>query len=322
MGKYALRRLLISIPAILGAALFIFILMRVVPGDVAALIVIGGTEGESQAVQEATELVRQQLGLDKPVHVQFFSWMWDLLRWDLGQSIWTRQEVTELIARRFPLTIQLALMALFISFLVSIPVGVLSAVKQDSVLDYLPRFLSILGLAAPSFWLAILVITYLAAWFGWIPALTYTPPWVNPARNVSQLIFPALVLGVSSAAIQVRITRTQMLEVLREDYVRTARAKGLREGTVIRRHAMRNALIPVVTIVGGQLGGLLSGALVVEVVFNIPGLGGAIVQAVRQRDYPVVQNLVLLVTVIHIMTNLGVDLFYGFLDPRISYAEY
>ena len=322
MGKYAVRRLLISIPAILGAALFIFALMRIVPGDVAALIVIGGTEGESEAVREATELVRQQLGLDKPVHMQFLSWMWDLMHWDLGQSLWTRQEVTELVARRFPLTIQLALMALLISFLISIPVGVLSAVKQDSALDYVPRLLSILGLAAPNFWLAILVITYLAAWFGWIPALTYTPPWENPAQNVSQLIFPALVLGTSSAAIQVRITRTQMLEVLREDYVRTARAKGLSEGAVIRRHALRNALIPVVTIIGGQLGGLLSGALVVEVVFNIPGLGDAIVQAVRQRDYPVVQNLILLVTVIHIMTNLGVDLLYGLLDPRISYAEY
>jgi peptide/nickel transport system permease protein len=316
-----MRRLLISIPTVLGAALFIFILMRVAPGDVAALIVLGGAE-EEEIDQEAIRIVREQLGLDKPLYMQFMSWMWELARWDLGQSLWTSQPVTDLVARRFPLTIQLALMALLVSWVISIPIGVLSAVKQDTALDYIPRFISILGLAAPNFWLAILTITYLAVWFGWIPALTYTPPWENPAQNFSQLIFPALVLGTSAAAIQVRIMRTQMLEVLREDYIRTAYAKGLSNIVVLRRHAIRNALIPVVTIAGGQLGALLSGALVVEVVFNIPGFGGAIVSAVRLRDYPVIQNLVLIITVVHVLTNLGVDLLYGFLDPRISYANY
>ena len=322
MRRYAIKRVLVGIPTVFGAALLIFIIMRVIPGDVAVLILIGGAEEEEQIREEDLQALRAQLGLDKPLPVQFLTWMVDLARWDLGESLWTRQPITDLITRRFPLTIQLAFMAIVISWTVAVPVGIISALKQDTALDYIPRFISIIGLATPNFWLGILTVTYLAAIFGWIPPLTYKAPWVNPADNFTQLIFPALVLGVSGAAIQVRMMRTQMLEVLRDDYIRTAYSKGLATRTVLRRHALKNALIPVITMAGAQLNGLLGGSLVTEVVFNLPGFGNAIVQAVRLRDYPVIQNLVFMIAVIYILVNLGVDLFYGWLDPRISYADY
>lgn len=322
MRKYAIKRVLVGIPTVFGAALLIFIIMRVIPGDVATLILIGGAEEEEQIREEDLQALRVQLGLDKPLPIQYLTWMRDLARWDLGDSLWTRQPITELIARRFPLTIQLAFMAIVISWSVAIPVGILSAFKQDTALDYIPRFISIIGLATPNFWLGILTMTYLAAIFGWIPPLTYQAPWVNLADNFTQLIFPSLVLGVSGAAIQVRIMRAQMLEVLRDDYIRTAYSKGLATRTVLRRHALKNALIPVITMGGAQLNGLLGGSLVTEVVFNLPGFGNAIVQAVRLRDYPVIQNLVLMIAVIYILVNLAIDLFYGWLDPRISYTDY
>jgi len=211
-------------------------------------------------------------------------------------------------------------MALVLSWLIAIPIGILTAVKQDTPLDYIPRLISIIGLAIPNFWLGILVMTYLAAILGWVPALTYSVPWKDPVENFSQLMLPAVVLGTALAALQTRMTRTTMLEVLREDYIRTANAKGLSSRAVLWRHALKNASIPVITISGAQLGGLISGSLVTEVVFNLPGLGAAIVDAVRLRDYPVIQTLVLFITVAHIIVNLGVDLLYGFLDPRIRFA--
>ncbi|PCI19783.1 MAG: peptide ABC transporter [SAR202 cluster bacterium] len=252
--------------------------------------------------------------------MQFAYWMWDLAHWDLGQSLWTRQPVKELLVRRYPLTLQLSAMALLLSWLIAIPIGILTAVKQDTPLDYIPRFLSIIGLAIPNFWLGILVMTYLAAILGWVPALTYSVPWKDPVENFSQLMLPAVVLGTALAALQTRMTRTTMLEVLREDYIRTANAKGLSSKAVLWRHALKNAAIPVITISGAQLGGLISGSLVTEVVFNLPGLGAATVDAVRLRDYPVIQTLILFITVAHIIVNLGVDLLYGFLDPRIRFA--
>lgn len=322
MRKYAARRLLLGFPTILGAALLIFVIMRVVPGDVAVLIAIGGAEGEEEKSVEAVNVIREKLGLNEPLHMQFLTWMWDVAHWDLGNSLWTRQPVKDLLARRYPLTLQLSIMALLLSWIIAIPVGILTAVKQDTPLDYIPRFLSIIGLAIPNFWLGILTMTYLASIFGWVPALTYSVPWRDPVENFSQLMFPALVLGTALAALQTRMTRATMLEVLREDYIRTANAKGLGSQAVLWRHALKNAAIPVITISGAQLGGLISGSLVTEVVFNLPGLGSATVDAVRLRDYPVIQNLVLFITAAHIIVNLGVDLLYGFLDPRIRYANY
>lgn len=322
MRKYAAQRLALGIPTILGAALLIFAIMRIAPGDVATMIAIGGAEGEEEKSVEAVELIREKLGLNQPLHMQFANWMWDLAHWDLGQSLWTRQPVKDLLVRRYPLTLQLSAMALLLSWLIAIPVGILTAVKQDTPLDYIPRFLSIIGLAIPNFWLGILTMTYLAAVLGWVPALTYSVPWRDPLENFSQLMLPAVVLGTALAALQTRMTRATMLDVLREDYIRTANAKGLGSRAVLWRHALKNAAIPIITISGTQLGGLISGSLVTEVVFNLPGLGSATVDAVRLRDYPVIQTLVLFITVAHIIVNLGVDLLYGFLDPRIRYADY
>lgn len=320
MRTYVAQRLALGIPTIIGAAVLIFIIMRVVPGDVATLIAIGGSEGEEQISAAAIEQMRERLGLNEPLYMQFATWMWDLAHWDLGRSLWTRQPVDELLARRYPLTLQLSVMALVLSWLIAIPIGILTAVKQDTPLDYIPRLMSIVGLAIPNFWLGILVMTYLAAILGWVPALEYSVPWKDPIENFSQLMLPAVVLGTALAALQTRMTRTTMLEVLREDYIRTANAKGLGSRAVLWRHALKNAAIPVITISGTQLSGLISGSLVTEVVFNLPGLGAATVDAVRLRDYPVIQTLVLFITVAHIIVNLGVDLLYGFLDPRIRFA--
>ena len=322
MRKYVTQRLLLGIPTVFGAAVLIFVIMRIAPGDVAVLIAIGGGEGEEDRSVEAVEVIREKLGLNKPLYMQFGTWMWDVAHWDLGESLWTRQPVKELLARRFPLTLQLSAMALVLSWAIAIPIGMLSALKQDTPLDYIPRFFSVIGLAIPNFWLGILMLTYLAAFFGWVPALVYSSPWSSPGENFTQLMLPALVLGTALAALQTRMTRATMLEVLREDYIRTANAKGLGSSTVLWRHALKNAAIPVVTISGTQLSGLISGSLVTEVVFNLPGLGSAIVDGVRLRDYPVIQNLVLFITVIHIVVNLGVDLLYSYLDPRIRYSEY
>ncbi len=322
MRKYVTQRLLLGIPTVLGAAVLIFVIMRIAPGDVAVLIAIGGGEGEEDRSIEAVQVIREKLGLDTPLYMQFGTWMWDVAHWDLGESLWTRQPVKELLARRFPLTLQLSAMALVLSWAIAIPIGMLSALKQDTPLDYIPRFFSVIGLAIPNFWLGILMLTYLAAIFGWVPALVYSSPWSSPGENFTQLMLPALVLGTALAALQTRMTRATMLEVLREDYIRTANAKGLGSSTVLWRHALKNAAIPVVTISGTQLSGLISGSLVTEVVFNLPGLGSAIVDGVRLRDYPVIQNLVLFITVIHIVVNLGVDLLYSYLDPRIRYSEY
>ena len=320
MRTYVAQRLALGIPTIIGAAVLIFIIMRVVPGDVATLIAIGGAEGEEQISAAAIEQMRERLGLNEPLYMQFATWMWDLAHWDLGRSLWTRQPVEELRARCYPLTLQLSAMALVLSWIIAIPIGILTAVKQDTPLDYIPRLMSIVGLAIPNFWLGILVMTYLAAILGWVPALEYSVPWKDPIENFSQLMLPAVVLGTALAALQTRMTRTTMLEVLREDYIRTANAKGLGSRAVLWRHALKNAAIPVITISGTQLSGLISGSLVTEVVFNLPGLGAATVDAVRLRDYPVIQTLVLFITVAHIIVNLGVDLLYGFLDPRIRFA--
>jgi peptide/nickel transport system permease protein len=225
-----------------------------------------------------------------------------------------------MLARKLPMTLQLGLMALLLSWIIAIPIGILSAVKQDTPLDYIPRFISIIGLAIPNFWLGILILTFAAAWFNWFPPIIYQTPWDDPVVNLTQLFFPCLVLGASQAAIQVRMMRTTMLEVLREDYIRTANAKGLKKLTVLWRHAMKNALIPVITISGSQLAHLIGGALVTETVFNLPGIGKLFVQGVAARDYPVIQAIVMFIALIVLVANLVVDLLYAWLDPRIRYT--
>lgn len=320
MGAYTIRRIVSLIPILIGISLVVFLIMRLLPGDVAAMILMGGDEeGSSIASAEAISALREQLGLNAPLHVQYFEWVWGLLRLDVGNSLWSGRPVFQEIADRLPLTLELALLALGISLVIAIPVGIISALKQDTVLDYFFRSLSIGGLALPSFWLGTLVILALTVWFNWTPPLGYVSLWQNPWVNIQQLIWPALVIGYSNAAIIARMTRSAMLEVLREDYVRTAWAKGLDLRSILTSHALRNAMLPVLTLAAIELGNLLAGTVVMETIFTLPGIGRYLIDAIFHRDYPVVQTIVVLLGLTTVMLNLFTDLLYGVFDPRIRY---
>jgi peptide/nickel transport system permease protein len=306
------------IPTLLGAVTLIFLLMRLLPGDVAHYIL--GSSESSEGNQQALQQIRQELGLDQPLLVQYGRWVWGAVRLDFGNSYWTRQPVIEELKRRYPMTANLAVMSLLLSTLIAIPIGVLSAVRQDTAVDYAARVFVIAGLSIPSFWLAILIIVGLVHYFKWLPPLDYAPFWVDPWLNLKQLIFPALATGYRLSAIGARMTRSSILEVLRDDYVRTARAKGLRERIVVLKHALRNALLPVITIIGIELLVLFGGLVVVETVFTIPGIGRFLVDAITHRDYPSIQALVFMFALFVIVVNLLVDIVYAVLDPRIRYA--
>jgi peptide/nickel transport system permease protein len=318
MTTYITRRILLMIPTLLGAVTLIFLLMRLLPGDV-ALYILGS--GESSDVnKQALQQIRQDLGLDQPLVVQYGRWLWGAVRLDFGNSYWTRQPVIEELKRRYPITANLAVMSLLLGTLIAIPVGVLSAVRQDTLADYAARVFVIAGLSLPNFWLAILIILGLVHYFQWLPPLDYAPFWVEPWQNVKQLVFPALVTGYRLSAIGARMTRSSILEVLRDDYVRTARAKGLREYVIVLKHALRNALLPVITIIGLELLTLFGGLVVIETVFTIPGIGRYLVDAITHRDYPSIQAVVFMISVFVVTVNLLVDIVYGFLDPRIRYG--
>ena len=319
MGRYAARRVLLMIPTALGAAAIIFVILRILPGDVATLMVTGPGQDVLLVDPVIVAAIREDLGLNDPLYVQFGRWLWGLVRGDWGESYYTSQPIGEILASSYPVTLQLGIMSVIVSVLIGLPAGVISAVKQDTLSDYISRVLSIVGLAMPGFWLGLLVITFLITFFQWFPELTYVAPWENPAINFSQFIFPAVVLGASHAAVISRMTRSALLEVLREDYVRTAHAKGLRPSTVLIRHALRNALIPVITIAGTQFGSVIGGAVVIEVVFNLHGIGAVLIEAIAGRDIPLVETLVLLLVVGFLVVNLLVDLLYGVLNPRIRY---
>jgi len=318
MATYIVRRILLMIPTLLGAVTLIFLLMRLLPGDV-ALYILGS--GESSDVnKQALQQIREDLGLDQPLIVQYGQWLWGVVRLDFGNSYWTRKPVIEELKRRYPITINLAVMSLLVGTLIAIPVGVLSAVRQDSLADYAARIFVISGLSLPNFWLAILIILALVHFFRWLPPLVYAPFWVDPWLNLKQLAFPALATGYRLSAIGARMTRSSILEVLRDDYVRTARAKGLQEYVIVLKHALRNALLPVVTIIGLELLTLFGGLVVIETVFTIPGIGRYLVDAITHRDYPSVQALVFVIALFVVTVNLLVDIIYGFLDPRIRYG--
>jgi peptide/nickel transport system permease protein len=306
------------IPTLLGAVTLIFLLMRLLPGDV-ALYILGSGES-SEVNKQALEQIREDLGLDQPLIVQYGQWLWGAVRLDFGNSYWTRQPVIEELKRRYPITANLAVMSLLLGTLIAIPVGVLSAVRQDTLADYAARIFVISGLSLPNFWLAILIILGLVHYFRWLPPLDYAPFWVDPWLNLKQLAFPALATGYRLSAIGARMTRSSILEVLRDDYVRTARAKGLQEYVIVLKHALRNALLPVVTIIGLELLTLFGGLVVIETVFTIPGIGRYLVDAITHRDYPSIQAVVFMISVFVVTVNLLVDLVYGFLDPRIRYG--
>jgi peptide/nickel transport system permease protein len=304
------------IPTLFGVALLVFLLLRVAPGDIVELKYAGSG---TFAPKEALDRERAQLGLDKPVAQQFVSWISGFVRFDFGQSMWTGQPITQEIRVRLELSLELAVMATLVAMLLAVPLGTLAALKQDTWVDYGVRIFSIAGLAMPSFWLGIVIILAFLILFKWLPPLTFTSFWVDPRANLAQLIWPALAVGYRYSAMATRMTRSAVLEVLHDDYVRTARAKGLGEAVVLLKHALRNALLPIVTVIGLEFAFLIGGLVVTEQVFNLNGIGMLFVESVTHRDYTMTQALVLLVSFVFIFMNFVVDLLYAWLDPRIRY---
>src|SRR3954453_17094815 len=314
MHVYLARRLLLVIPTLLGVSIIVFALVRLLPGDAVAMLLQDYAQGADGAA------LRTQLGLDRPVYVQYVEWLGAGLHGDLGTSLRRKTAIGAAVANRIPVTLELGLLALLVGLLVAIPVGVLSAVRQDTRVDYLARSTAIALAAIPGFWLGTLVITLPSVWWQWTPPLRYTRLFDDPGKNLLQVIIPALILGLGLSGGLMRLIRTQMLEVLRQDFVRTAAAKGLAEHSIVMRHALKNAFIPALTALGLQVSLLISGTVVLESIFVLPGMGRYLLEAVQARDYPVVQGLNLLFAVVIVLTNLIVDLLYGWLDPRVRYA--
>jgi peptide/nickel transport system permease protein len=316
MRTYVLKRLLLMVPTLLGVATLVFLLLRVLPGDVVLLRLAG--EG-GKVADEVLRAERARLGLDHALWRQYVDWVWGLVRGDLGLSMWTGRPVAQEIRIRMTLSVELTILATLLAVAVSIPLGTLAALRRATWVDYLLRVFSISGLSLPSFWLAVLIVLMLLRLFAWSPPLTFTAFWQDPVANLSQLIWPALVVGFRSAALSARMMRSALLEVLGDDYIRTARAKGLSERAIVRRHAVRNALLPVITVVGLESAVILGGLVVTEQVFNLNGLGKLLLEAVTRRDYTLTQALVMLSASTFVVMNLLVDLCYAWLDPRIRY---
>ena len=293
--------------------------MRIIPGD-PALNILVGPEREYDYTQEELDKLRAELGTDKPIYEQYVRWIWGILHWDFGITYYSKTPVADDIARTFPVTLELAIIATLVSSVVAIPLGMLSAVKQDTLVDYATRVFTIIGISVPNFWLALLLIFFLVWTFNWIPPLEFVNLWDDPLTNLQQMAFPAIALGATNVAFVARVTRSTMLEVLREDYIRTARSKGLSEKVVIYRHALKNALLPVITVSGYQFGSLLGGTIIIENIFLIPGIGRITIVALRQRDYVVIQSVVILIVMLVLFLNLVLDIIYAWINPRIRYT--
>jgi len=316
MLRYIAHRILLMIPTLLGVAVLVFFLLRVMPGDVVQLMLMG--EG-GNVPQHIIEAERVRLGLDQPLYVQFFKWLGGVLQGDFGYSMWTGNPVAYEIGIRLELSLQVAVMATIFAVVLALPLGTLSAIFKDTWIDHVIRVISIAGLAIPSFWLGMMIILLLLTYFSWHPPLTFTSFFDNPAANLSQLIWPALAVGYRYSAVATRMMRSAILEVMQEDYIRTARAKGVYEWLVVVRHALRNAMLPVVTVIGLEFAFLIGGLVVTEQVFNLNGIGRLFVHAIGRGDYTMVQALVLLVAATFVIVNFMVDLLYAVLDPRIRY---
>lgn len=311
MFEFLLRRVFISVVTLFLVSIVVFTGVRMIPGDPAR--VMAGTDADEAGLEE----IREKYGLKDPVPVQYLRWVRLALGGDLGESIRTRQSVAWTVATKLPITIQLACFAVLIAVAIAIPAGVLAAVRRNTVWDLLASSASLCGLSVPNFWLGIMLILLLSVRLGWLPASGFVPFWEDPVGNVQRMLMPAFVLGTALAAVLMRQTRNSMIEVLSADYIRTARAKGLAQRAVVFRHAIRNGLIPVVTILGLQTGALMGGAVVTEQIFVVPGFGRLIVEAVFTRDYPLVQGVVLITASAYVLINLAVDVSYTFLNPRI-----
>ncbi len=311
MAKFVARRMIYLIPTLIGISLIIFVLMRVVPGDVAAIML--GDYANPRDVRELNET----LGLDKPVIVQYVDWMWGLIRGNPGVSLYNGKPVLDELLRAVPVSLELAILGVVFSIIVGMPLGLISAVKHDTGADQLSRLVSVLGISIPNFWLAILMLTFLALWFNWNPPVYYKSLFDSPLENLQQMLIPMITLGMFQMALVARMTRSSLLEVLRQDYIRTARSKGLSEQMVIYRHALKNALIPVVTVVGLNFGVLLGGIVVIEQITGVPGVGRLTLHAIDRRDFAQIQINVLFFGAVYAFSNLAVDIIYGYLDPRI-----
>jgi peptide/nickel transport system permease protein len=314
MGSYILKRTLLAIPTLIGVTIGIFLMVRLLPGDIIDILF----GGDLSASEEVKDRAREQLGLNGSYPEQYWRWISGVVQGDFGFSLRNTEPVSTVILDALPITIELMILALVIAVLIGVPLGVLSAVKRDSAHDYAARVGGLVGVSIPSFWLATLLLIFTSRVFHWVPPLNYVAPWEDPITNLSQFFLPALSISVFTMAIVMRMVRATMLEVLGQDYVRTARAKGVNRRTVISKHALRNALIPVITIVGFEIGVLIGGAAIVEIIFGLPGIGYILLQAIFGRDYPVIQAATLLIAFIFIFANLLVDVLYGVVDPRIS----
>jgi peptide/nickel transport system permease protein len=314
MRRYIINRILLLFPTLIIVSILVFSISRLIPGSIVELM------ANEQGYGFDAEEVREMLGLDQPVYTQYYEYVKGIILYgDFGQSLWSGAPVAEEILDRLPVSAQLGLMALFFTLIMGVPIGVISALKQDSAPDYILRTWAIGGLSIPAFWLAILLLTFGAIWFRWVPPMQYIPFFESPWASIKQMITPAFLLSIAMAAGIMRMTRTMMLEVMREDYIRTAQSKGLSYWTVVVRHALKNALIPVVTIIGMMLTLLVAGTVIMEYIFSLPGMGRYLLAAITQRDYPVIQGINLIICSVIITINLVVDLTYGFLDPRIRY---
>jgi peptide/nickel transport system permease protein len=314
MSRYVLRRLILLLPTVVLVTLLVFSIIRLLPGDIVTLMMSEqGYAGEKAKLE-------QMLGLDQPFYRQYLTYVGKVLQGDLGVSFWTKEPVLDEILRRLPVSLELAVLAMFFGLLIAVPAGIFAAVRQDTWLDYLFRTSAIGGLSVPGFWMATIVIVSASIWWQWVPPMRYTPLARDPVRNLSQLLLPAIILGFALSASVMRMTRSMVLEVLREDYIRTAWAKGLSESVVIARHVLKNAMIPVVTVMGLQLSALLGGTVIMESIFVLPGMGKFLLDAITWRDYPVIQGINLFLATSVIVLNLVIDVVYGFLDPRIRFG--
>ena len=316
MAGFAFRRFLLAIPTIIGISIIIFLMVRLMPGDIVDVLL----GGDAVATQEQKDQVREQLGLTGSYPEQYWNWASGAATGDFGDSYRNAEPVSDILWRAVPITLELMILALLIATLIGVPLGVISAVRRDSVSDYASRIGGLIGISIPSFWLATLLLLFTSRVFGWVPPITYVPFFDDPLTNLTQFILPAISISVFTLAIVMRMVRATMLEVLSQDYVRTARAKGVKHRLVVYRHALRNALIPVVTIIGFEIGILMGGAAIVEIIFGLPGVGYVLLQSIFNRDYPVVQGATLLIAVIFVVANTMVDIVYGWLDPRISHG--
>jgi peptide/nickel transport system permease protein len=316
VSRYVLGRLWLLVPTLVGMSLLVFCMLRLLPGDIVDVM----TGGDIPSTAQSRERLREAFGLDKPLPLQYVTWIANMARGDLGTSFRSGEPIATILLRTLPITLELTLLAVLVATMCAIPLGVVSAVVRESSFDYVARLAGLVGLSMPNFWLATLMLLFTSVLFHWIPPVNWISPFQNPLGNLQQMLLPVAAIALQLMAILMRMTRAMMLEVLQQDYVRTARAKGAQERMVVFRHALRNALIPVVSVIGFQIGALMGGSAIVEVIFGLNGVGNTLVQAIFNRDYPVVQATTLFVAAVFVMANLSVDLLYGYLDPRLKHT--